>query len=185
MSNGMKKLLIPLVAVAALALPASALAWGSHHTRAHHYGRHENGKFVRFDRNVKAGGTSNVVKLSGTGTSFGVDSASITGSTFTGTLATTWSSATTKTVGGNSVSCAPATASITLGSAAAVSYTGKTCSWTANGATKYVFYGSASDGGRALLSENGVTVIGSVITGDNGLHMGVLMFAHMTGCDHH
>jgi hypothetical protein len=147
----MKKLLLPLVAVAAAALPASALAWGGGH------GHHGVGVGVGFGF---MGGT----KLSGTGTSFGVTSASLTGTNFTGTLATTWSSATSKTFMGTTLSCAPATASLTVGTAAAVSYTGKTCSLTRNGTTKYGFLGKASNGSGAVLGESGTTVEGAVFT---------------------
>lgn len=169
----MKKLLIPLVAAAALAVPASALAWGGGHD---HHGLFRAG-FM--------GGT----KLAGTGTSFGSTSATITGPNFSGTLATTWSSATSKTFTSTTLSCAPATASITVGSAAAVSYTGKTCSFTRNGTTKYGFLGKASTGARALLGQSGTTVRGAVFTGRFlPLRMGMLTRASMTmngHCDHH
>jgi hypothetical protein len=69
-------------------------------------------------------------------------------------------------------SCAPSTASITLGTAAASSYTGRTCSWAHNGTTKYVFTGKASDGTRALLGEDGTTVKGAVFKGALSMRMG-------------
>ncbi len=83
----MHKLILPLAAAAALALPASAFAHDGHHGR-HHHGRH-NGGFTTLAFHVKAHShgtrpaTAGATKLSGVGTSFGVDSASIDGSTFT------------------------------------------------------------------------------------------------------
>src|SRR5579862_908562 len=139
----MRKILISLVAGAALALPTSAFAWGGHHGHYHGgNGRHgsalaslplmanvnDNDHHGKGDSHAFAG-----TKLSGTGTSFGATSASITGTGFTGTLSTTWTSATTKTFGTASISCAPATASLTIGTASADTFTGKTCSWTKNG----------------------------------------------------
>ncbi|HKT07538.1 MAG TPA: hypothetical protein VJR24_06565 [Gemmatimonadaceae bacterium] len=159
----MKKLLLPLVAAAALAVPASAFAWGGGHD--HHGG-------VRF------GGFNALTKLSGTGTSFGASSATASGAGFTASLSTTWSSATSKTFSDNdgdrddgtmTVSCAPSTATITLSGKAAVSYTGRTCSWTRNGTTKFAFMGRASDGPAAFLKEDGTTVTGAVF---GGLHFG-------------
>jgi len=203
----MRKLILPLAAAAALAAPTSALAWGSHH--GHHGKSHAGGVGVSFAVNAKAGSDqdnandghaqSNATfeKLSGTGTSFGGTTATATGSIvkssdhpnghFSVSLASTWPSATTKSFNGGSVSCAPATASVTLsnGTTSTTSYTGKTCSWTADGTTKYVFLGKASDGTRALLKEDGTTVTGAVIGGDEGLHFGILAGVHVGNCDHH
>jgi hypothetical protein len=170
----MKKLLIPLVAAGALALPASALAWGGGHVQ------HGVFKKASFKAHVRGGMTG--TKLDGTGTSFGSTSASVTGTNFSGTLATTWSSATSKTFGSTTMSCAPATASITL-SGTATSYTGKTCSTTRNGTTKYFFAGKATDGTYAVLGEDGTTVKGAVFTGRKpGLHMGTSMSGHRGNC---
>lgn len=159
----MKKLLLPLVAAAVLALPASALAWGGGHD--HH------GDFHRF-------GFAGATKLNGTGTSFGSTSAIASGTGFTASLSTTWSSAKSKTLTDNdgdkddgtiTVSCAPSTATITLSGKSAVSYTGRTCSWTRNGTTKYAFMGRASGGPAAFLKEDGSTVTGAVF---GGFHFG-------------
>ena len=183
----MKKLLLPLVAVAALAVPGSAFAWGhdggndpDHHGAKHGLFRLHEGK---------GGGT--FVQLSGTGTSFGAASASITGTTFTATLASTWTSATTKTFGSATASCAAGTASVTITSPAtpAVTYTGKTCSFTANGTTTYAFSGAASDGSRLFLKESGTAVTGGIVKGaGKGLHRGLFMRSTkgsmMGGCDH-
>jgi hypothetical protein len=198
----MKRLLIPLAAAVALALPASALAWGG----GDHHSRHHSGDFSRFSLDVHTGSPAGFEKLSGTGTSFGSTSATATGSLvksadhpnghFSATLATTWSSAQSKTFTDNdgdnddgtiTVSCAPATASVTLsnGTSSTASYTGKTCSTTRNGSTKYAFFGAASNGTRAFLKEDGSTVSGAVFAGDEGLHMGVFAAGHMGSCNHH
>jgi len=170
----MRKLLIPLVASASLALPASALAWGGHHRHHGDLAR------LRVHADIHAG----IDELSGTGTTFGNTSASVSGSTFTATLSSTWSSAPTRAFDGGSVGCAPATASITQ-SGTTTSYTGRTCSWTRNGTTKYAFVGKASDGTHAFLMEDGTAVTGAVFSGNRGLHLGVCAAAHMGNCDHH
>ncbi len=186
----MRKILIPLVAAAALAAPTSAFAHGGGH---HHFAGGNHGAFAGLE------------KLSGTGTSFASTSATATGSlvqsvdhpngSFSATLSTTWSSAQTKTFGGNgkndndgdddnngtaatmSISCAPATASVTLsnGTSTTATYTGKTCSWTKSGTTVYGFAGAASDGTRASLEENGTTVTGAVFQGHVMAPMGTKM----------
>lgn len=166
----MKKLLLPLVAAAALAVPASAFAWGGGHTQAV--------------------GTSFMggMKLSGTGTSFGSASASVAGSNFHGTLATTWSSAASNKLMLTNLTCAPATASITLNNST-TSYSGKTCSLARDGSTKYVFYGKASTGGHAFLGESGTTVKGAIFSrAALPLKMAMLVHASMNiagHCDHH
>jgi hypothetical protein len=175
----MKKLLLPLFAATVLVLPASAFAWDGGHSH------HQRG-FARLTvhTNIHAGAIAGLDKLSGTGTTFGNTSASVSGTTFTASLSTTWSSAQTKSFNGGSVSCAPATASITL-SGTTTSYTGKTCSWTRIGTTKYAFFGKASDGAHAFLMEDGTAVTGAVFSGNRGLHLGVFAAAHMGTCDHH
>jgi hypothetical protein len=191
----MRKLILPLAAVAALALPAGAFAHG--HGYGHgpqgNNGRH-NGEFAHFavkthddngndDNGTAPSAPPTAVKLSGTGTSFGVDAASVTGTTFTAALTTTWASATTKTFGTATLKCAPATASITISSPAtpAATFTGKTCSWTVGTTTKYGFAGSSTAGARAFLTENGTTVTGAVLTGGGkGLHLG-LVALHIKG----
>lgn len=151
----MKKLLTPLIAAAALAAPATALAWGGGHD---HHGvagmRHP--------------------MLTGTGTSFGASTATAQGTGFKLSLSTTWSSTTSKTFTDNdgdkddgtvTISCAPATASITLGTNAPVSLTGRTCSLTRNGTTKYGFMGRSTTGLRAAFKEDGTTVTGFAFAG--------------------
>ncbi len=165
----MKKPLLPVVAAAALAPPASAFAWGGGHDT---------------HGNFRAGFMGGM-KLTGTGTSFGATSASVTGSSFHGTLATTWSSATTKTFMGTKLSCAPATASITVGTTT-TSYTGKTCSWTRNGTTKYAFFGKASNRTAAVLGEDGTTVRGAVFQGRVPAFSKAAFIGMKSGhCDHH
>lgn len=164
----MKKLLIPPVAAAALALPASAFAWGGGHD--------SNGDFHS--------GLADIAKLSGTGTSFGGSSATASGTGFTASLSTTWSSATSKTFFGKTLSCAPSTASITV-NGKADSYTGRTCSWTHDGTTKYGFISKASDGHRAFLGEDGTTVRGAVFPGAETMHMDAFTGMKSGTCDHH
>jgi hypothetical protein len=168
----MKKLLLPLVSAAALAVPASALAWGGGHDT--------HGEFHS--------GLAGATKLSGTGTSFAGTSATASGTAFTASLSTTWSSAQSKTFMGATVSCAPATASITIDSTA-TSYTGRTCSWTHDGTTKYGFMGKSSTGSRALLGESGTTVRGVVFHGVAhpmmGMDLGAFAAFHSGTCDHH
>lgn len=185
----MKKLIIALFAAAALAVPASAAA---HHG---HYGHHwrVGVRLAAFEHGMSRGlmlgwgHEHSFAELSGTGSSFAADTANATGSIVGGNdhpnghfgvdLATTWSSATTKTWTDNdgdaddgtvTVSCAPATANVTLsnGSTSTSSLTGKTCSLTRDGTTRYGFAGVSSDGKtRAFLREDGTTVTGAVING--------------------
>ena len=143
-----------------------------------HHGAFKKASFNGHAHSMTMGGT----KLDGTGTSFGSTSATVTGTNFSGTLATTWSSATSKTLGSTTLSCAPATASITVASTA-TSYTGKTCSTTRNGTTKYFFAGKASNGSYAVLGEDGSTVKGAVFKGRTaGTKMGAFKAAHSGNC---
>lgn len=132
------------------------------------------------ENNDNDGDQSNALfaKLSGTGSSFGDASSTATGSIVAGndhqnghfsvSISTNWSQAQSKSFteeDGDTVtiSCAPATASSTLsnGSTSTASLTGKTCSKTENGQTKYGFFGSTSDGVTHLfLKEDGSTVNG-------------------------
>jgi hypothetical protein len=123
-----KKLLIPLIAAAALTVPAGAAAHDGWHHHHHH---------------------ALFAKLSGTGTSFAASSATANGTiasdklgtgTFTASIATNWAAKQTRTGDRGTLACAPATASLTLtGSSTAntttANLTGKTCSWTPAGAT--------------------------------------------------
>jgi hypothetical protein len=118
----MKRLLLPLLVVAAIALPASASA---------HFG------FGGF------------AKLSGTGSTFAATSASVTGTavsdtlgigTFSLNLSTNLSAATTHTGEHGAIACAPSTATLTLTGAtaanhASVAATGRECTFTKTGGT--------------------------------------------------
>lgn len=185
----MLKLFVAVLAAAALAAPAAAFA---HDGQGHTFGEaHVRANLASLRLGVRLGwwmhGTQ-FAKLSGTGTSFGSDSATASGTVvggnlassgtaFSATLATTWSSAQSKTWVDNdgdnddgtvTVSCAPATASVTIGSSSAETLTGKTCSWTRNGTTLYGFGGVASNGDRIGLKEDGTSVEGAAISGGGG-----------------
>jgi hypothetical protein len=137
-----------LVAAAALAVPAAASG---------HFGH----------RGVLA-------VLSGTGSSFTGASASASGSislslklgagTFSASISTDWTKATTRTGEHGTLKCAPATASLTLTGATASntlkgSLSGKTCSWTrSSGSTVNGFFGrGAASGAGTLASLTGAT----------------------------
>jgi hypothetical protein len=147
----MRTLMTICVAVAALAIPAGALAHDGHH---HHHG--------------------SLAKLSGTGTTFGGATATATGTvagagalstgTFSATLSTNWSAATTRTSEHGTLSCAPATATLSVVGAAAAntlssSLTGKTCAWTkSDGSTVRAFFGNGTaTAAGALAALNGKT----------------------------
>jgi hypothetical protein len=150
----MKRILLTLIAGAALAAPTAAFAHGG--WRHHHHGLY--------------------AKLSGTGTSFSGTTATASGSIVKGTLAgsgafslslsTTWSSATTKTGDRGTLSCAPATASLTLAGNGST-LTGKTCSFTkTDGTVLRGFFGKGTANGKAerlwLLQKSDGTVKGVV-----------------------
>jgi hypothetical protein len=188
----MKKLILVLCATVALAAPAAASA---HHRHGEH---HRFGvRLTAVEHGLKLGWWKHgalFAKLTGTGTSFGLTSASASGTlvgrplasgTFTSSIATDWSKATANRFGGQ---CAPATATLSLvdsaSSANAVgsNVTGKTCSVGTNGwDVAYVFVGrssvssatgtlsTVSGSGRVLLAEKtDGTVKGFVWTGLHG-----------------
>lgn len=173
----MKKLLLPLLATAALAAPAAA--------SAHHgwfgFGRH-----------------AMLAKVSGTGTSFASASATASGTatgnmsvgtgTFSASISSDWTKATTHTGRGGTLSCAPATATLTVTGATAAntakaSLTGKTCKWTpTSGSVVSAFFGrGAATGAGALATLTGSnerafllqkadgTVSGAVFAGMRGM----------------
>ncbi len=139
----MRKFLLPLLATAALVTPAAAAAHGWHHHHA-------------------------LAKLSGTGTSFANATATASGQivrseklglgTFAASLATDWSKATTRTGERGTLSCAPATATLTLTGAnvantASASLTGKTCTFTkTDGTVVRGFLGRGTATGTGTLS---------------------------------
>ena len=189
----MKKTLITLIAIAALAAPTAAFAHGDWH---HHHGMY--------------------AKLAGTGTSFSGATATASGSivrgtlldsgTFTAGLTTTWSSATTKQFDQGTLSCAPATASLTVagttGNSVASTLTGKTCSFTkTDGTVVRVFFGKGTadgsgtmaglDGSRAklwLLQKADGSVKGAVWAGSQRTDVLFVKSEraaqHEGGCDH-
>lgn len=164
----MRRLLIMACAAGALALPASAAARSACHG---HHGR-VNATVSTYASTRQSAGwrhhglsrrgvaQSSLVGLTGTATSFGGTTATANGSTtsgspavtgsFTLSLSTTWSQATSKTFTLGTVSCAPATATLTLNGASTptATLTGKTCSWTpAGGSAMYGFFGVDSSTG--------------------------------------
>jgi hypothetical protein len=146
----MKKVLLPLLATAALVAPAAA--------SAHHgwFGWH-----------------ALLAKVSGTGTSFASASATASGKaigtmnvtgTFSASISSDWTKATSHTGMGGTLSCAPATATLTITGAVATdtakgSLTGKTCKWTpTTGSTVSAFFGRGiTTGAGALASLTGST----------------------------
>src|SRR5262245_23665659 len=142
----MKRVLINLIAGAALVAPTTALAPGG---LPYH---HSLGVFA---------------KLSGTGSSFSGTTASATGSvtkgsrldsgTFTASLTTNWSAATSKTFDKGTLACAPATATLnvtgTPGNAVSSNLTGKTCSFTkTDGTVVRSFFGRGMAGGTGTFA---------------------------------
>jgi hypothetical protein len=143
----MKRILLTLIATAALAAPTAAFAHGG--WRHHHHGH---GLYA---------------KLTGTGTSFSGNTATASGTiakgtlldsgTFNASLTMTWSSATTKTFARGTLSCAPATASLnvagTTGNTVASTLTGKTCSFTkTDGTVVRAFFGKGTADGAGSLA---------------------------------
>ena len=111
--------------------------------------------------------------VSGTGSSFGDASATSSGSIVAGrlkggsydaSLSTNWSAAKTWTFRDVTVSCAPATGTLTLTkgtTTAKASLKGKTCSWTKSGTTNYGFAGhDKATHIVAALKEKGTAVRG-------------------------
>jgi hypothetical protein len=149
----MRTLMTLCVAAAALAIPAGALAHDGHHH--HHH--------------------ASLAKLSGTGTSFSANTATASGTvvgadalstgTFNASLSTNWSAATTKTFEHGTLSCAPATATLSVVGATATNtlsssaLTGKTCAWTkTGGATVRMFFGKGTvTAAGTLAALNGTT----------------------------
>jgi hypothetical protein len=138
----MKRALVPLFAAAALAVPATASA---------HFG---------------FGG---IAKLSGTGGTFAATSATASGTamstalgtgTFSLSLSTTLSAATTHTGEHGSISCAPSTGTLTLNGATAANHatvaltSGRECTFTKAGGTVVgsMFFGRGTVTGAGTLA---------------------------------
>lgn len=148
----MKKLLVPLLATAALVAPAAASA---------HHG------WFGFGHHMM------LAKVSGTGTSFASASATASGKatgmmnvtgTFSASISSDWTKAETHTGMGGTLSCAPATGTLTVTGAATTdtakaSLTGKTCKWTpTSGSAVSAFFGrGTTTGAGALASLTGST----------------------------
>jgi len=142
----MRKLLLPLLATAALVAPAAATAHGNWF--GHHHGM--------------------LAKVTGTGTSFASASATASGTaagnaalgtgTFTATITTDTTKAVTRTGTRGSLTCAPATAALKLTGATATNtltstLTGKTCTWTpTGGAAVSAFFGRGTTTGAGTLA---------------------------------
>jgi hypothetical protein len=145
----MKKILITLIAGAALALPTTAFAHGGWNHLRHHHGH---GLFA---------------KITGTGSTFSGATATAAGSitkgtllesgTFTASLNTNWAAATSKSFEKGTLACAPATATLnvagTTGNAVASSLSGKTCSFTkTDGTVIRAFFGKGTADGAGTLA---------------------------------
>ena len=182
----MRKLLITLVMTTALAVPAVASA---HHGGHHHWGWQHAALYA------KLAGTGTLSSASGT-----IDSTKLGAGTFTSAVTTT-GTAMTKTFDRGTLSCAPATATISLVGTSTVTanLTGKSCTWTPTGSTTSagsMFWGRDSDlnGMSAkgfLFQKSDGTVKGAVFAGVNHdlLHQFSVRLgdaSHHTGdCDHH
>src|SRR4051812_13903988 len=143
----MRKLLVSLLAGAALAIPSAALAHGTWH-------HHHHALFA---------------KLSGTGTSFAGTSATASGAiamsdklgagTFSASLTTDWSKATTRTGDRGTLTCAPSSAALTLTGATASNtltgtLAGKTCKWTpTSGSAVSAFFGRGTVTGAGTAAD--------------------------------
>jgi len=168
----MKTLMTICAAAIALAIPAGALAHNGngdkgqnankvqHANMGHHFGwMHQH---------------SALAALTGTGTSFGSATATATGTvkgadalatgTFAATVNTNWAASTTKTFDKGALSCAPATATLTLtgsttSNTLSSSLTGQTCAFTkTDGTIVRTFFGKGtSTGAGALASLTGNT----------------------------
>jgi hypothetical protein len=195
----MRKLLLTLFAATALAAPTAASAHGD---RGGHH------------RSVLA-------RLTGTGTSFAGATASASGTlvgrsdtlttgTFSLSLTNDLAKATTRTSDRGTLTCEPATASLTLASSTSsadtvtASLTGKTCTWTKAGSTQTVrafFARGTATGAGTLASLTGKTekafllqradgsVRGAVFAGRRGerslfFSLGERRAQHESGCDH-
>jgi hypothetical protein len=141
-----RKLLLPLLAAAALAAPVAAMAHGSW------FGRHH----------------ALLARLSGTGTSFAGASATASGTavgdpnvgtgTFAATITNDTAHAVTRTGDRGTLTCAPATATLTVTgatttNAAKATLTGRTCTWTpTSGSAIGAFFGRGSATGAGTLA---------------------------------
>jgi hypothetical protein len=174
-----KTLLIPLLAAAALAVPAAASA----HDGWHHH--HHHALYATLN------GTGTLASAHGT-----IASNALGAGTFTSSVSTT-GAAVTHTTDRGTLSCAPATATLSLVGTSTVSttLTGKSCTWTQAGATTAagsMFWGRSSDRTTKafVVAKSDGTVRGAVFKGfDLGLMRTFSVRQHDAsqrtgGCDH-
>ena len=150
----MRTLMTICATAVALAIPAGALAHDGH-GQHHHFGwSHHH--------------SAQLAKLTGTGTSFGGATATASGTvagvdalstgTFTASLSTNWAASTTKTSDRGALSCAPATAALSVIGATTTNtvssaLTGTTCAWTkTDGTIVRTFFGHGTATGAGLLA---------------------------------
>ena len=169
----MKRLLLPLLAVAAIAVPSTASA---------HFG------FGGF------------AKLSGTGSTFAATTATATGTavgdtlgtgTFSLSLSTNLAAATTHTGEHGVISCAPSTGTLTLTGATAANHasvvaTGRECTFTKTGGTFVMraFFGRGTvTGAGTLASLTGKTA--KVLVFQKGSDSSVRGFVHVRSAFFH
>ena len=184
MTKQTKTAIFALLAAAVLALPAVASA---HHGKHHHWGWRHAALYA------KVSGTGTLASASGT-----MQSPKLGTGTFTSAVTTT-GAATTKTFDRGTLSCAPATATVSLAGTSTVtaSLTGKSCTWTPAGSatSTSMFWGRDADlnGMTAkafLVQKSDGTVKGAVFAGVNRelLHQFSVRLgdaSHHTGdCDH-
>lgn len=143
----MKKTLI--ATLIALAVPAAASAHGRHH---HHHALY-----------AKLSGSGTLASSHGT-----IASTKLGAGTFTSAVTTT-GAATTHTGDRGTLSCAPATDTLTLVGSSTVSLTltGKSCTWTAAGSSTStaMFFGRSSNARAFLAAKSDGTVRGAVFMG--------------------
>jgi hypothetical protein len=201
----MKKLLLPLLATAALAVPAAASAHHRHHGDFRFFGRHHHALLA---------------KVSGTGTSFAGASATASGSivrsdklgtgTFAAAITNDTTKAQTRTGSRGTLTCMPSTATVTLtGTNTAdtthATLTGKTCTFTPTGGSAVsAFFGRGAVTGTGavagltggnekafLVQRSDGTVKGAVFAGTDERFFDQFMAGrraaeHEAGdCDHH
>jgi hypothetical protein len=180
-----KKLLIPLLATAALAAPAAAWAHDGHHGHG--------------NRLFGLRGHALLAKVTGTGTSFAGATATASGSiarsntlgtgTFAVTITNDAAKATTRTGMRGSLKCMPATAAVKLtgtnaADTASATLTGKTCTWTpTSGTAVSAFFGHGAVTGTGavatltgterafLVQRSDGSVTGVVHAGSRGLFL--------------
>jgi hypothetical protein len=179
----MKKLLI--TTLIALAVPGVAGAHNGKHHHFRHFRHHHHALYASLS------GTGSLASAHGT-----IASNALGAGTFTSAVTTT-GAATTKTGDRGTLSCAPATATLSLVGTSTVTttLTGKECTWTKAGATTAsgsMFWGKNADMKAFLVSKADGTVKGAVL---KGFEMAPLLHtfsvrqhlaSHATGdCDGH